>query len=182
MPFLFVHIVFAWIIGKCIEKVKKSNINKTSWFFLLAGSILPDLDYPIQWMFGSGIHRTLSHSLIFVLLIIIFSFLVFKILSKYNIKIFNLSFNNYLFLVIISGVGVSSHIFADMLIGWPGVPLFWPFGPNIFFFGLEYNFESVLFSFRDFASLLKLFRFALFDMFIGILWFGYLYLKGKIKF
>jgi len=182
MPFLFSHLIFALIIGKVFEKISNRNINRTGWFLLLAGSILPDIDYPIQWLFGSGIHRTLSHSLLFVVLIILAASFVFKILSKYNIKTFNFSFNNYYSLALISSIGIFSHILADMLMGWPGVPLFWPFGPNFFFWGIEYNFNSPLFSSRDFISLLKLFKFSLFDTFLGIFWIGYLYLKNKIKF
>ncbi|WP_052366634.1 metal-dependent hydrolase [Geomicrobium sp. JCM 19055] len=97
------------------------------FFFLLFGSLLPDLDtpksklgrrfpffllsYPLYWLFG---HRTWTHSLMFVGISFVLSLVIWVL--------FPLPF----YVVLGLPIGVLSHVLGDYCFD-SGVPLFYPF-------------------------------------------------------
>lgn len=100
------HIAIPLIITE-IKFIKQLKINR---FYLLIGSILPDIiDKPIA-IFGLGSGRSFSHNIFFILI----SFLLLFFISKRNLNI-SLSFL----------LGLIFHILLDL----PYIPLFYPFIP-----------------------------------------------------
>ena len=88
-----------------IPQIKKLKINR---FFLLVGSLLPDIvDKPL-FLFGFGNGRFFSHNLLFLII----SFSIVYLSSKRN-KYISFSFLT----------GLIIHIILDI----PHVPLFYPF-------------------------------------------------------
>lgn len=88
-----------------IPQLKKLKINR---FFLLVGSLLPDIvDKPL-FLFGFGNGRFFSHNLLFLII----SFSIVYLSSKRN-KYISFSFLT----------GLIIHIILDI----PHVPLFYPF-------------------------------------------------------
>ncbi|MEK6950757.1 MAG: metal-dependent hydrolase, partial [Nanoarchaeota archaeon] len=63
--FAFTHLITAWLLGKGYEALAKKRISHPAWFFLLFGSLLPDIDFLIDWTLGTEFHRTFTHSLLF---------------------------------------------------------------------------------------------------------------------
>jgi len=150
-----------------------------SWFLLLFGAILPDSDYLLEWTILPGFHRTFTHSLLFLVCIFIFSLVVFKIISKYNVvpKEKVLVYTGFL------TFGVFTHLLLDFLVSFQaGIPLFWP---NMNYYGLltgvvPYS-ELLVFNFNDPNYLLRKISWTIADMAIGVAFFFYLMWKGKIR-
>ncbi len=182
MSYAFGHLIFSWLVGKSAERFsQKIRMSHLAWFLLLFGAIIPDGDYFIQWFWKEGIHRTFTHSIFSVILGFIFIYIVLSFFNKNGIKFLGTEKYNVLFLASMFALGILTHLVADMILGWPGVPLLWPFGTNFYFFGLENNFSSLAFSELPFETLLSRYKFALLDMALGVLWIGYLLFKNKIK-
>ena len=83
MPFGFTHMLLAYVTGKVIVSVKKIKVDYLFWFFLILGGILPDGDFVLDWLFGLGLHRTYSHSLLFAL---VAGFGVYYVFKKFDFK------------------------------------------------------------------------------------------------
>ena len=155
MAFAFGHLIAAWIVGLLIQKIAKRELSKFSWALLLIGGILPDIDY----IFGCFIHRTVTHSLLFIIVLFVVSYLVLK---NYNLE-------KYSFLI---PLGMLTHIILDLFTG-PGTQLFYPLTSWISI----YNTTQVI----NHPLLPGDTPLALLDMGLGFLWFVYLFVKNKIN-
>ncbi|PIZ51323.1 hypothetical protein COY27_03930 [Candidatus Woesearchaeota archaeon CG_4_10_14_0_2_um_filter_33_13] len=157
MVFAFGHLIGAWLIGKLIEIVGKRKISQNSWFFLLAGSILPDLDYLFNLFFKINFHRTMSHSFFFAVIISLIVYYGFNLICKRKAM-------NYAYFLF---TGILIHLTLDAF-SPQGIPLLWPF--PLFFATHPYLETS-----SNIAD-------AVMDMFLGTTWIFYLWLKNKIQF
>ena len=157
MVFAFGHIIGAWLVGKAIELATERKISKNTWFFLIMGGILPDIDFIFQFIFQTTLHRGITHGIFFATLIPIIVYSIFKLIKDKK------ALNYSLFLTI----GIIVHIFLDFLSPM-GVPLLWPYAkmfiPNL--------------SLETSSSTLD----GIIDMFLGTGWILYLSLKNKIQF
>jgi hypothetical protein len=61
----------------------------------------------------------------------------------------------------------------------PGVMLFWPIGTWFSFYGLS---NYLIVNLSTLKNLNNYINFLIFDIGLGIIWLGYLYIKGNIKF
>lgn len=170
--FAFGHLIFAWLVGKGYEYFSKKKIGHYTWFFLLFGSILPDMDYLLDWTIGTEIHRTFSHSLLFVIVAPLLVYSIFTFLKHTESKSFTVAL----------AVGIVTHLIADMPLGY-GVPILWP---SL----LHYSFSGVVFldpSSPGFLSLPEdflryLLKLAILDMAIGTIWLFWLWFRKKLTF
>lgn len=87
------------------------------------GSRVPFISYPMYWLFG---HRTITHSLIFVMGIVIVSFALVHFFSLSVFYAFGLS------------IGVVSHILGDYLTN-SGVPLLYPIKKDRYKFPITFK-------------------------------------------
>ena len=161
----FGHLIFVWMIGLLIQKISNIKISNLGWGLLFFGGILPDVDYLFVWIFNNFVHRTFTHSLVFVLLSF---FMIYLVLKNYKLE------KETIFI----SLGVLTHIFLDMFFN-PGVILFWPIGTWFSFYGLT-NYLIVNLPTLDILN--NFINFLIFDIGLGIIWLSYLYLKGNIKF
>ncbi|MBT4935515.1 metal-dependent hydrolase [Candidatus Woesearchaeota archaeon] len=172
MPFAFGHLIGAWIAGKAYERITKKKIKHYTWFFLLFGSILPDIDFLIDWTLGTEVHRTFSHSLLFIVGISFLVYIVFRYLKNKDAQQFAIAL----------GAGIFIHIALDM-ISTLGVPLFWPNLAHISYTSIQYiNPADVSMFIGEKDILIKEIKSAVFDMGLGTVWIFYLWFKKKITF
>lgn len=176
MPFGLTHMIFGWVLGKTYEYSKKIKLSVICFGFLMFGAVLPDSDFLLDWILGLSTHRTLTHSFLGAA---IFFCLCLLCINVYN-KIFKKNLDSKKLSVFLF-VGILSHIFLDMTIGKPGVPLFFPLHTWFYFFGSVTNFTSQKFSASTSEQLMREIKFAIFDIGLGALFFFYLMIKGKIK-
>ncbi len=157
MTFAFGHLIAAWLAGKGYEYFKGKKLGQYTWFFLLLGGILPDVDYLLDWTIGTQIHRTFTHSIFFALIATLVV-LYFSLRLKHQER-------RYFALAL--GGGILVHLFVDFF-SRQGIPLFWP------------NLTYVSFPLVNYIVVeMKL---AILDMALGTIWIFYLLIKGKIKF
>jgi len=153
MSLAFGHLIGAWIVGEIIQKISNKKFPKHAWALLLLGGIIPDIDYIFQILLNEPIHRTITHSLFFALVS-----LVFIKNNKYGL---------------LFTIGILVHIFLDLLTA-PGVQLLWPI--NIWISIDSYFPQTIMqIELRNISLVMA-------DMFLGFFWFAYLFLKGKINF
>jgi membrane-bound metal-dependent hydrolase YbcI (DUF457 family) len=157
MVFAFGHLIGAWLIGKLFQLITKRKLSQNSWFFLLIGSIIPDIDFLFQFLFHNHFHRTLTHSIFFILLLPAIVYYGFKLAN--DKKAINYSY----FLAI----GICVHLVLDSF-SPQGVTLLWPY--------------IHLFSFQPYFETSNGIINAIIDMFIGTSWIFYLFLNKKLKF
>lgn len=172
MSYAFGHLVGAWCTGKIYEYFSKKNISHTAWFFLLLAGLLPDIDFLLDWTLGYDIHRTFTHSFIFlglVTLIVFFMLSIFKHPEK----------NQCTLLVVL---GISTHLFLDSLFG-AGVPLLWP---SMLHFSITSGISNLAPQGSAFsggaAEIGHQLKLTIIDMAIGTAWIFYLWFKKQIKF
>src|SRR3989338_11483328 len=170
MGFAFMHLVLGWLIGKFSEGFSKIKLSKTEWFFILFGAIFPDVDYLLDWTLGIHIHRTFTHSIFMVVFGFLVVYLAFYFLNKSGKKVGTLF-----------ALGIISHIVLDMIFGYPGVGLLWPYSYRIWFFGFMKEYIGLTLSEMSRSVLIWRIKLAIVDMGLGVVWIGYLLFKGKIK-
>ncbi|MBI2148244.1 metal-dependent hydrolase [Candidatus Woesearchaeota archaeon] len=169
MPFAFGHLVFAWLIGKILVKTRIFEIKRPEWFLLLFGALFPDIDFIAGWVFGTNIHRTFTHSLFMAFAgFLLIYFVCIVIDRRLNGERYGLFFS----------FGILSHIIADMVLGYPGIPLLWPLTSRFWFFGYVNNYIWTTLTYEQINYKLNS---AIFDMGLGVLWIGYLFFKEKLK-
>lgn len=173
MSYAFGHLVGAWCTGKIYEYFSKKDISHTAWFFLLLAGLLPDIDFLLDWTLGYDIHRTFTHSFIFLGLVALMVFLmlsIFKHPDKQQCTV----------LVVL---GISTHLLLDSLFG-AGVPLLWPSILHLSFSeGISYAvLEGSTFSRANVIELSNQLKLTIIDMAIGTAWIFYLWFKKRIKF
>ena len=104
------HIFFPLFVLELIASFKKFKLEKIQRFWLMLGSILPDLiDKPISLITKTMSGRGIAHTPIFLILLCFF--------------IFFLTRNKWISLSL--GFGMVFHLLLDI----PGVPWFWPIIP-----------------------------------------------------
>jgi membrane-bound metal-dependent hydrolase YbcI (DUF457 family) len=172
MAFAFMHLFAAWIAGKACEHSSKKKLKHLTWILLLFGGILPDIDLIFDWALGTQIHRTFTHSILFVVIISIIAFIIFKVYDNKNA--------NKLTLALATGILV--HFIVDMV--WaPGINLFWPYQGYIAYTGITFITSAQLKALQvTYESIKAGAKLAILDMAVGVAWLGYLALKKKIKF
>lgn len=176
MPFGFTHMSFAWLLVKIYSYFKKLKIEIIEWFFLIFGAIFPDSDYLIQWVTGIPVHRLFTHSLLMVILGFLLVYILITVYNKCYDKNLNVKKISILF-----SIGILSHLILDMLVGKPGVPLFWPLDKWFYFFGiLTEPFRSRPYSERTVEMLANALKWAIFDIGLGAAWLFYFIFKKKL--
>jgi membrane-bound metal-dependent hydrolase YbcI (DUF457 family) len=155
MAFAFGHLIGAWIIGLIIQKYSHKKLSRLAWGLLLFGGIFPDIDF----IFGNAIHRAITHSLLFVIIIFIVSYLMFK---HYKLE-------KYSFLM---PLGMLAHIFLDLFSG-PGVQGLYPLTTWLAIYNTTQLIQHPL--------LPGAIPIAMLDMGMGFIWFVYLFWKNKIQ-
>lgn len=178
MGYGFMHLITAWMFGRAYEIITKKKLTQYGWFFLLLGGILPDIDHLLDWSLGIHIHRTFTHSLLFLVVMMILFSGVLTLLSLVR----KLSKKEITELVLALGFGIAIHLFLDMVTFGVGVPLLWPALWYVSFWnGVQYipalpnvftNLELLQFD----AKMMIL------DMGLGAAWVFYLLFRNKIKF
>ena len=178
MPFAFGHLVFGWITGKIFEFKKRFIWGRFAWLALLFGAIFPDGDYLIQWTLGNAVHRQFTHSLLMIVVGFIIAYFISELLIKYKNLDINPRIVGFAF-----ALGIITHLFADMAMGeYPGVALLWPLNYRFWFFTISNaSYSSLPFVERNAGSLINTIKIMLVDMFLGVVWVGYLLWKNKIK-
>ncbi|MBI2666933.1 metal-dependent hydrolase [Candidatus Woesearchaeota archaeon] len=190
--FAFGHLIGAWILGKAYEKLSKTFCQESSersdrkilsdyaWFFLLFGALLPDIDFLLDWTLGTDLHRTFTHSLLFLVFVPVILLCVLSILK--NLPNVASLFQQREELAFAMALGILSHFILDMILS-NGIPLFWP---NL----LHFSFSHIIFfdpttpSFLNssYESLRDSLKRTIIDMALGTGWIFYLWWKKKVKF
>ncbi len=173
MTFAFGHLTGVWLFGKITEFLSRKKIPSVAWLFLLLGGIIPDIDFLLDWTFTTEAHRTMTHSLIFLMISCFVVCVVLFLLNKpKEAKLFSLML----------GSGIIIHIMLDMLFS-QGVPLFWPNLLHFSFQGLSY-FDPATPSCLNgsYATVRNSLRLAVVDMALGTAWVFYFTLRKRIKF
>lgn len=172
MSFGFTHLIAAWFSGKGYEFLTRKKISQKTWFFLLLGGILPDIDFLLDWTLRTELHRTFTHSLFFVVLAPLLVYVFFSLLKSKK----SLSFMYAL------AVGITTHLMMDMFFS-AGVPLFWPSLLHVSYTSIGY-FDPATPSFLNAAapSLKRFLESALVDMALGVSWIFYLWARRRIIF
>lgn len=172
MSFAFGHLIGAWLLGKFFEASSKKKLSHLMWFFLLFGGILPDADLLIDWVFGMELHRTITHSLFFVVIAPLLIYMIFTFIKDKKGKLYAFSLAS----------GIVTHLLSDMIVGY-GVPLLWPNLLHFSFSGVVY-FDPATPSFLHSSpeGLVQTMKYMLFDMALGTVWIFYLWLRRNIRF
>jgi len=169
------HFLFAALLAAIFRDyiIKRKGKKKFPLHYVLIagiGGVLPNIDILFYLFFHSfytsldSVHRTITHSLAFVMLLFLLSVPAYFIRNKtkHHIKT-SVSF-------IILGLGVMTHIALDMFFG-TNIMLFYPFSSI-----------SVGFDLLDFLpSYLSSIAVPLFDGILLMVWIIYLEVKHKIN-
>ncbi len=169
--FAFTHLVFAWLIGKGYEKIAQKELSNTAWLLLLLGSLISDADFLFDWALGTEVHRTLTHSLLFVIGGAVIVYFIFLVRKSPEAKTLAFAF----------GVGICTHLFLDMFLS-QGAPLFWPSLLHFSFQGIGY-FDPATPSFLNLGHehLRRAMKIAIVDMALGTAWIFWLVWRRKVK-
>lgn len=172
MSYLFGHLIGAWLLGQGYQFLRKEKLSHYAWFFLLAGGIIPDLDYVIDWLWGTAVHRTVTHSFIFLIGAPAFLYLFCTYLKKEESKIYAWAL----------GGGILTHLLLDMHSSG-GIPLLWPSLQHVSYFQIQY-FDPATPAFFDSPAgqLRSLLKGAVWDMALGAAWIFYLWWRRRIQF
>ncbi len=172
MPYAFGHLIGCWGLAKLYEKVKGYAFSHLEWGLLLFGSILPDADLLIDWTLGTMIHRGVMHSVLFAIVagVIVWGAATWL---KPRFKTFNPV--AYGFAI---SFGILTHLVLDMTLGRPGIQLVWPSGLGVWFFGMASYPPHTFFS----NDMVRLMKFAIVDMALGVIWLGYFWVRKRIRF
>lgn len=167
--FAFSHLIFAWLIGKGYEKVAKKELSTITWLLLLLGSLILDTDFLLDWTIGTELHRTFTHSLLFVAVGFIGTYMVFFKNPERKTR------------ATIFALGICTHLFLDMFLSH-GVPLFWPSLLHFSFQGIGYfDPANPSFLYQPYDVLQRVFKTALVDIAMGTAWILYLVWRRKVK-
>ena len=177
MAYVFVHLIIGWLLGRGYEIFSKKKIGHYGWLFLLFGAVIPDIDLLADWIFGLYIHRTFTHSLLFLVMMMISDYLILKLISYGGW----LEKEDHKKLVVILGIGIGIHLLVDMAYG-SGVPLLWPSKWYVSFFQ-GVNYAPIIGGLTGSMDYMKRnIKNIVLDMGLGALWFFYLLLRKKISF
>ncbi|MBT4334820.1 metal-dependent hydrolase [archaeon] len=152
--YLFGHLITAWIFGLIIQFFSGTELSIFAWVLLFFGSVLPDSDLFYQWFFNFKIHRTITHSLLFIL----FVYLLANLISTN-------------FAAVFLATGVFSHIFIDMFSSRRGVMLLWPIRLDISAYGIN---RSIISTYTIHSFFNKYFILLFRDFVYGMIWLFFL--------
>jgi membrane-bound metal-dependent hydrolase YbcI (DUF457 family) len=171
MVYAFGHLIGGWLFGKVIEGVKRIKLSQFAWIVLFFGAILPDADFLVDWTLGADVHRTFTHSLLFLIMVPLLFYIVLTVLKRKDNSILTLAL----------GTGIFTHLLLDMPMGH-GVPLLWPSLLHFSFTSIAY-YDPTSFSFAiaSEAHLWKSLKFAIFDMGLGTCWIFYLLFRKHLR-
>ncbi|MBS3100190.1 metal-dependent hydrolase [Candidatus Pacearchaeota archaeon] len=176
MPLAVTHFVIAVILITLFRDYFVKNKKDFPIYYVFMGGLaglLPDIDFLFVWIsyiFGYdslGIHRTITHSLFFPLIFILFS-LIFIKAKPFKINKSKITYSK-LFLII--SAGILMHLILDGLLSGSIIP-FYP-ASNIEF-GLDLVGLIPNANLRDFF-------FPTLDAILLILWISYLEYKHEIS-
>ena len=173
MTFAFGHLIGAWLLGKGYELYSKIKISHFTWFFLFLGGILPDGDFLLDWIIGMSVHRTFTHSFLFMLVAPLLLYVILGFFKKIKRK------ERRMFASAL-GVGIFTHILLDFFY-LQGVPLFWPSPVYFSIFGIGLYDPSLAFLAGNSTVLLHKIKMMTLDMGLGVLWFLYLWVSSGFK-
>ena len=157
MVLAFGHIIGAWLVGKIVEFVSNKKISQNTWLFLILGGILPDADFILQLLFQTNLHRGITHSIFFAVIIPVFVYFIFRLIKNKK------AINYALFL----SLGILVHIFLDFP-SPEGIPLLWPYA-KMFIPAISLETSKLLFD-------------VMIDSILGVSWIFYLALRKRIQF
>lgn len=151
----------AGIHGLVGVAMRKLSIKK-EWLFLgiVVGNMAPDLDALVvayATLTGGdthGLHRTWSHSILFMVLVVLLFYAISTIGKNRRVENLGLGL----------GIGMLTHSVLDLVIWFRGVQLLWPFYPEINFWG---SYTPPAWWFNKFESTLEFGMFALFLFILG---------------
>ncbi len=130
MPLAATHIILTISLFDYIKNKfwKNKHFGKHVLFVVAVGSLLPDIDIPLNWILKSlGYnleHGTYTHTLLFAFIFLFLSF-IFKIIKK----------KKYAAYLIILSAGIVFHLLLDYIIGGgakEGVMWFFPFSDKTY--------------------------------------------------
>lgn len=172
MSFAFGHLAGAWAAGKIYEQLRKQKISHYAWFFLLLGGILPDADFVVDWTLGTDIHRTITHSFLFLILAPVLVYIFFSIIKHQEKNHFALFLS----------LGIATHLFLDGFSTY-GIPLLWPKEWHFSFFsGLIPNIPDGGLLEGGEGELLYKLKLAVADMAVGTALIFYLWFRRRVQF
>lgn len=174
MGYIMGHIVFGWLNGRFSQWVTRVRLTHLEWGLLIFGALLPDFDNILDWVLGWNMHRTFTHSIVFLFVTFAFIYIVSCLCMRFNKDM--VPRRNAIF----TTMGVLSHIVLDMTLR-SGVALFWPSIQSVYLFGIEpFRVMGVYNAIQAHPKLM--FTGILIDMSIGGAWIGYLFIKKRIQF
>lgn len=172
MGFAFGHLAGSWTAGRIYEYFAERKISHYAWFFLLLGSILPDADFLLDWTLGTNLHRTISHSLLFLILAPLSVYILFNALKNKGKK-------EFAFLL---GLGILTHLLLDGFSSY-GIPLLWPKDWYFSFFsGLNAGIPDGGLLSGSAEELLYKLKLAIADMGLGAVGIFYLWFRKRVQF
>ncbi len=171
----FGHLIGAWAVGLLWQYFNRKKLSNTTWFCLLLGGILPDIDNLLDWTLKTELHRTFTHSFLFALFIGILLYLVLSFLKTNGTKKYFANIN-HLHCAVALSLGVLTHLFLD-LFSSPGIPLLWPLS---YYFGYQ-GITFLLHPGRVFDFAPEYIYKAVFDMGLGTAWILFLTARGKLR-
>ncbi len=180
MTFAFGHLLGGWLFGLFLQAAARRRWTNGEWALLLFGALLPDADFLLDLAFGTGHHRLLTHSILFIFI----GFLGVVALGNLAVVLFPRIFFTEKMLVsggIALAAGVASHLLLDMALGYPGIPVFWPVDIGVWFFGMKPFAINALFS-GSRETLVSQLKLAVVEMGLGILWLAWLWKKDNLIF
>lgn len=169
--FAFTHLVFSWLAGKGYEKFRKKELSNTAWILLLLGSLISDADFLIDWTLGTEVHRTFTHSLLFVAVGAFSVYLFFTLRKNLERKTLALVFS----------IGICTHLFLDLFMS-QGVPLLWPSLLHFSSQGIHYyNPAAPSFLHQSIDVMRNTLKVAVVDMAVGTAWIFWLVWRRKVR-
>ena len=172
MSFLFTHLIAGWAAGKAFEFIFKRKLSTYTWLFLLAGTIIPDLDFLIDWTLKTDIHRTITHSLTFAVIFPLFVFTILKLTKDPKSKYYSVALS----------IGIITHFLMDMQ-SHIGVALLWPSPVTFSYKGLKLVDHSLPSLFNSSAQqTISFLKKLLWDAALGAGWLFYFGLRKRIRF
>ena len=181
MGFAFAHLITGWILGKIWEFLSKKKLDNVTWFCILFGAILPDMDLLLDWTIGLHTHRAITHSILFAILVGVLGYAIVSIVKRAvndrSQKIEIIKSLNPKYIGVAFALGIISHLILDLSTGSDGVPLLWPL---MYYFGNNgvYLREGVS---NGFVPAFNNINEAIFDMGLGAVWILWFTIRGRLK-
>lgn len=146
------HVSMGAATGLFVASVASANnveINTSALvIYSIVANVLPDIDVVLKLKSNATYinnHRGVTHSIVFALIWIVMLSSIAQFRSP----------ENYIYYIIVATLGISAHIFTDLLNGY-GVQFLWPFHKKWIAFGITYTFD-IVFLISHFVTLILMF-------------------------